>query len=235
MTGLLTEQFEGTAGNSITASNAAYGTVFFSSSADASAVFDSTTVESGNSGRITTTANGSSVLLGRSITATGLLYQRLYGRFDASDGDIILIQVEAGGSVVSQLSWETADNTWDLKDAFTSVASTTAPTPTGTLYRVETEIDVSAGTQALRLYVGSNVHGTSPDETISGAFSGAQPDTMLHGIAASRSNVDMYLDAVRASDSDWIGTAQQPGALYAYVSGAWQHARRYRYDGSAWS
>lgn len=87
-------------------------------------------------------------------------------------------------------------------------------TSTGTYHgtRPRLEWDVVGTTQTLRIFSGANLHGTTPDETITGAFTSAAATRFAAGFfGAWGAAASIAFDAVRVSDSS------NPGPLVSNV------------------
>lgn len=82
--------------------------------------------------------------------------------------------------------------------------------PLNAWFRVETKLDFTSGTgiQTARLFLGSNVHGTTPDETLTANLAGSYTDYVEDGILTNPNlKVNVGIDEA-ANGTDWLGPIQ---------------------------
>lgn len=96
------------------------------------------------------------------------------------------------------------------------VQTGTASIPDGTNCRIEGFVDHTNSRLVYNLYIGSNLEGSTPDETWDSGASGVTlGDTstaeMRVGPANSASACTIYSDAIGVSTANWIGSAIQTG------------------------
>jgi hypothetical protein len=89
------------------------------------------------------------------------------------------------------------------------VATSTVLIPAGSWFRLEWKVDTAVPQQSCQIYVGANVDGTVPDQTITGACGVNAIDAFSVGIprslTANAAGYDIYLDAVQIDDTDFPG------------------------------
>lgn len=195
------ESFDGGAvGADITAANTGFTDVLYNTSANGSATFDSALIAAGQSARLVSDSTGTRISLKRTLpAATATMKRRIYMRVNAAPTRFYFLDVLNGGTDVANVR-RAADGTIEMRDGFVKTAGTTTVVPTGSIVRVEHDIDGTAGTQELRLYL-TDPNAATPDETITGAFSGGSVDTLFCGITASEPSIDITLDEVAADPS----------------------------------
>jgi hypothetical protein len=82
--------------------------------------------------------------------------------------------------------------------------------PVNQWFRVETKLDFTSGSgvQTARLFLGSNVNGTTPDEELTGGLAGTYTDYVEDGILTNPNvKVNVQVDEV-ANGAGWLGPAQ---------------------------
>ena len=90
--------------------------------------------------------------------------------------------------------------------------STSSPLPTGEWVRLEAMYDANQGehgVSVLRLFSGDNVDGTEPDETVTVEHVASPTHAVTTAAFGVLNFVDVTysLDAIEASDTDWVGPA----------------------------
>lgn len=142
-------------------------------------------------------------------TATDIIVPRLYVRFPSipAVGSVDVATLRAGVSLRARLG--IVDGQFVMRNGSTVVWTSTTPVAPAKWHRLEWWTDNTAGEQLLRMFLGDNHHGTSPDES-----SGAQ--TFSPGVAADRMRVGpaqsslttswtAIYDAIVVSDVYWPG------------------------------
>ena len=139
--------------------------------------------------------------------ALGTVYLRAYVRFVTAlpgNNTGIVYWRTAGGTVRARLEVNAA-GTFTIKNGTTAVATSTVATAIDEWCRLEWELVNGTG-QTLRIFVGANVDGATPDETITGTFNtGSDGQQFLMGWAAAVANRTLRLDAVAVDDATWVG------------------------------
>jgi hypothetical protein len=117
------------------------------------------------------------------------------------------LQVTAAGTIRAQVGIG-IDGTLRLRNGTTTVATSTMTIPPNALVRVGWSLDNTAGTQSARIYVGANVHGTTPDETVTGAFNTGTFDRFNFGINDAETEAwDVLFDNVAGNAAQQVGPA----------------------------
>lgn len=117
----------------------------------------------------------------------------------------------SSSTVRAQVRIETT-GTYRLINGSTAVGSSSALPTAGQIDRYEWAVDGDAGTQALYIFKGSNRHGSTPDETLTGAYTNATADNIGCGMLSTL--VTSYVvgsDSVKCTDTPGTligGTAQ---------------------------
>jgi PKD repeat protein len=94
-------------------------------------------------------------------------------------------------------------------------AESVSAVPYGVPIRVEWLLEPltgAVGNQELRLFVGSNIHGSTPDITITGRMAGESVDNIRFGILRSCGGRAVF-DATAVGTQDWIGSVAGPNAF----------------------
>ena len=84
--------------------------------------------------------------------------------------------------------------------------------PLNSWFRVEVELDFTSGTgvQTVQLFLGSNVNGTTPDETLTSTLTGTYTDYIEDGILTNPNvKINVRVDEA-VNGSNWVGPLQQP-------------------------
>jgi hypothetical protein len=96
-----------------------------------------------------------------------------------------------------------------LVDNNTNKTQSRARVPLNSWFRVEVKLDFTSGhgVQTVRLFLGSNVNGRTPSETISGPLTGPYADYIEDGILTNpNTRVNIRIDGARNANG-WIGPA----------------------------
>ncbi len=94
-----------------------------------------------------------------------------------------------------------------LVDNNTNVTVSRSVVPLRAWFRVEAELDFTSGTgvHTVRLFLGGNVNGTTPDETLSGHLTGTYTDYIEDGILTNpNAKINVRVDEA-VNGSAWIG------------------------------
>jgi hypothetical protein len=117
------------------------------------------------------------------------------------------MQVTAAGTIRAQVGIG-PDGTLRLRNGTATVATSNIQLPSNELVRIGWTLDSVAGTQSARIYVGGNIHGTTPDETVTGPFSTGTFDRFNFGVNNSEAEAwDVYFDNVAGNASQVVGPA----------------------------
>lgn len=137
-------------------------------------------------------------------------YDRFYLRFDSLaslSNNVVIAEYSKGLSTLSQLRITTT-GTLQLRDLFTAEATSTALSA-NTWYRIETSVDNDR--MALRIFSGTNLNGTVPNQSYSISLDNAAFNDFDATSIGIQENVNsgwgIYIDEHEASSSSWIGPA----------------------------
>lgn len=115
---------------------------------------------------------GTTYLYNTFSPAKAVLYQRVYFYMaDWTEGTTVM-GVYTGTSIQSNVQVPATVSKFRLRDGTTITATSTMTPAVGQWYRLELKTDYSAGTHALRIFTGANLHGTTADEELSGSLGG---------------------------------------------------------------
>jgi hypothetical protein len=169
----------------------------------------------------TSVASSSYGFLGERVNPQPLIYLRRYYKLDvypAYRTSVLLYKY--GGTGNGQLggthngSFAFGGNSQSHK--FTLVNNNTNSTqsqsvvPLNQWFRVEANLDFTSGTglQTVRLFLGSNLNGTTPNETLTAALTGPYTDYIEDGILTNpNTRVNVEIDEA-ANGADWLGPIQ---------------------------
>lgn len=209
---LLSEGFEvGAQGTNLSTTNTGFDAVV--KVGTATATFDSVNFSSGvRSAKLACPAVADNVQLRHEI---GALVSRRWVRayvtpqtLPAASTVIVTAKESAGGLVRAQVRFNTA-GTLTLRNVTVAVATGTAVVQAGQMFRYEWALDETAGQQRLRIFIGPNIHGTTPDEEITGPLSVGTFDRLEIG-HVSAGIWTTWLDDAGTSDTDWLGPTDTP-------------------------
>jgi hypothetical protein len=156
--------------------------------------------------------------LGKQVKNQSVVYFRRYYRVSTLPGyrtSILLYKYGGGGN--GQLGGThngsfaiggTAQaHKFTLVNNNTNTTKSKATVPTNAWFRVEVAVRFGSngGTQTVRLFLGNNVNGTTPSETLSGPLTGSHTDYIEDGVLTNP-NVDFAVKVDEAADGNtWIG------------------------------
>jgi hypothetical protein len=168
----------------------------------------------------TTVAAGSFGFLGKRVSPSPVLYLRRYHKLDvlpANRTSVLLYKWGGGGN--GQLGGthngsfafggNAQSHRFTLVDNNTNTTVSRRTVPTNQWFRTEVRLDFSGGVgrQTVRLFLGSNVHGTTPDETLTGQVAGTYTDYIEDGILTNPGvRVNVRIDEA-ANGTSWLGPA----------------------------
>lgn len=146
-------------------------------------------------------------------TPAGVLYLRMYCYVPtAATGNVDFAAARGAGNTAARarMGTNSAGTKLIIRDNATTVYTSTASIPTGAWFRVEWRLDSTAGQQQLRLFLGANLHGSTPDED-SGNQSYTQGTVDTFRIGPVNNTLAgawvMHFDAVKADNATWVGSA----------------------------
>ncbi len=214
-----TENFSGAAnGTTITTSNTAFAAVL------GSPTFDSGTAVSRLSAKF---PGGSTMSVQENFTATNVRYFRRYFRMTAlPSATTIIAHARSGTTARAQVRVVITTGKLQLRNGINAVgADSTLSLSADTWYRLEWKVDNTAQTQTLRIFHGTNLHGTTPDEEMVRLFDGGTFDNVLDGQITSATWVT-YEDQFASAPDVWPGPGIVPvetfrDAFASVDTGAW--------------
>jgi hypothetical protein len=216
------ESFEGgVPGAKPTAANTAYDQTIGDSgdgSSNMQVVFDANGYQ-GQCARFFNTAVAASTFgfLGERVGQQPLIYFRRYYKLDVLPmyrTSVLLYKWggtgngQNGGTHNGSLAFGGGDlgHKFTLVNKDTNATTSAAVVPVNQWFRVETQLDfTSGGIQTARLFLGSNVGGTTPNETLTAGLAGTYTDYVEDGILTNPGKlVNVSIDeAVNAAN--WVG------------------------------
>jgi len=158
--------------------------------------------------------------LGRRIGPTKVIYFRRYYRLDAHPAyRTSVLLYKYGGSGNGQLGGthngsfafggSSQSYKFTLVNNNTNTTTSKATVPLNAWLRVEVKLDFTSGTgrQTVRLFLGSNVGGTYPSETLSGPLTGPYADYVEDGILTNPNRyLNVKIDSA-VNGTSWVGPA----------------------------
>lgn len=210
------EGFEGGSnGATITSGN----TNFNGGVVGTTATFDSSTFAHGSlSAKLVTSSN--TCVLQRTFTASNQRTMRKYMKILAlpASGNLVIANTKLSTGVVTAQVRISSGGLLQIRDQTTLVATGTKATGANTWFRFEWQIDGVGATQKLDIYVGANVDGNTPDETISGAYTNGNFDLSNTGPNTSGSYTVWVDDVYEDSALVTIGSANPPaGSIFNFT------------------
>lgn len=151
-------------------------------------------------------------------------YMRRYWKIPVAPGGTDIVTLtrlrDAANATVAELRLNAAGNIVIRNTGGVTVATSAQVYGTNAAFRVVWLIDGPNATQQCKIFSGANFNGTSPDETLNGAWTSTTVTTIKDGIGSGFvAGYTVYLDG--AADDD----AQDPG-IFVASSGAtalWTH------------
>lgn len=215
MASVFTETFEaGTNGVTLSSSNTAF-TDFFGDPAEFT---NAQTIEGTLAADFS--ASGAQCRAGLFPAATGLYFRRFYVYFTAlpaSNSYIGAVALTGQGSQ-ADMRVET-DGRIAIRDGFSAVWTSTVTLAAGEWHRIEWKLDSTGLVQACRLFIGANLHGTTPDdESGDVTFNTGTWDEIRIGNVTSNT-LGVIVDAVADDDADYpapleSGPGPGPGPVF---------------------
>lgn len=152
--------------------------------------------------------SGSQTIYGfKTVTLSGLGGERFYGHMDAAPPAAAFLSTCLSGATLRAGMRINTDRTITLRNNVTAVATSTTALPTGAYWRVDWLIDNANSTQTAHIFIGSNVHGTTPDETISGTYNQGTFDTWRVGHTIGVTSWTLRIDEAEFDDAVAPGPA----------------------------
>lgn len=209
-----TEDFEGGAdGVTVTAP----GTTAFSGLTGSSAMTHSTlrSILGTTSLRILN-PSGTMTLYQTISPARTVSYLRVYW-FPASltTGNANVLMTETGATSQSAIQ-AAAGGVLRLRDGTTTIATSALTIQAGQWYRLELFADYIAGTQTARIFAGANVHGTVPDDTMTGSLTTGTYNRAAIGHSTAVT-YDHFWDCYAEDPSGWIGPIDTSGGVGGHL------------------
>lgn len=142
--------------------------------------------------------------------ARTLAYRRVYWySADMTTGTVVM-SAQTGATTNGSNIQIPASGAIRLRDVTTVVATSSITAVVDQWYRFEQFVDSAAGTHRLRVFTGANLHGTVPDDEISGALTVGTWDRLTLGTNAANT-LDWFWDTYADGTLDWIGPAAVVG------------------------
>lgn len=158
--------------------------------------------------------------LGKRVNTSSVLYLRRYYKLDVLPiyrTSVLLYKWGGGGN--GQLAGthngsfafggSPQSHKFTLVNNNTNATMSKATVPTNAWFRVEVKLDFSGsvGKQTARLFLGGNVQGVTPDETLTGQIAGTYTDYVEDGILTNPNvKLNVRVDEV-ANGTNWLGPA----------------------------
>lgn len=217
-TATFSETFEGgIVGTQPNATNTSYDTTIGDSAdtgGNVSVVFDANGLY-GQCAKFWNTATTGSVwgFLGKNLTPLSGIYLRRYVKIDVQPQyrTSFLLYKYGGisGSHYGSVAIGGSGQSYKfvLVNVDANATTSTTAVPIGAWFRVEVHVDVANSLQTLRIFVGSNLHGTTPDETISAPLPAGTGtvDYIEDGILTSPNlSMNVWMDNA-VNDTTWPG------------------------------
>lgn len=121
-----------------------------------------------------------------------------------------------GTTIVAQIRLN-IDGTLSIRNGTVAVATSITNITPNRFFRLSWHVNAAGTTQALRIYTGTNLHGTTPTETISGVFNAGLPNRMQFGVTGSPvASFVIWVDAIELNYSVDPGPASNTN-LFVYV------------------
>lgn len=117
----------------------------------------------------------------KTFTATGTQYVEFFFKpVTMPSANNYIAQALSSATIRAQLG-VTTGNVFRLRNATTVVTTGTLTITTGQWYRLRWKLDNAGTNQTLEIYTGANLHGSTPDETLSGTYNSGTFDSMNIG------------------------------------------------------
>lgn len=144
--------------------------------------------------------------LRNTITTVTTRYLRTYIECDAyPTGTLVFWNAQSGTATSIASVAMLTTGAVRIRDGATTIATSTSTLALSTTHRLEWAVTIGATpAQTLRLFLGPNRDGTVPDETISGAITGASFDRWQFG-SSSAFSWTYWVGRIRADDTSWVG------------------------------
>lgn len=204
-----TENYDSsTDGTTVSTSTTTYGQVGIGGTA--TLTHSSTRSRTGLSMKATGSTAGDNAV-GRDIFSAGLVSNR-WRRFyflssTIGTSDLIICGAFSTNATTRARLKLNIAGTFTIQNGVTAVGTSTTVLSADTWCRLEWELNGGAGTQTLRIFVGANVEGTTPDETVGPfTFNAGTFDRQMDGmVVAPTAAKTIYIDNVAGDDATWLG------------------------------
>ncbi|HLR83956.1 MAG TPA: hypothetical protein VK059_03350, partial [Nocardioidaceae bacterium] len=153
------------------------------------------------------TANGTQCMAS-TLTSEPVIYRRFYMWIDAiPTSNSFIAQAVESDSNRAQIRIE-PDGSLAVRNAFVKVWTSTAPIPTQEWLRVEWKLDSTNQLQACRLFLGPNLHGTTPNDKSGDVTfdSGAFDQLNIGNVTAN--TLGLLVDDIEDDNADWPAPAE---------------------------
>ncbi len=204
MSTVFSESFEGGGnGAALTAVNTAYN-----SFTNGTPVFDTGTFVGGATSAKFAPTLGSSLTI-KQVYAGSVTHRfiRRYFRLNALPGAgtvNTLLRTRLSSTSTGQVVVGSS-GTIQIRDVNTTVATSTNAVAVNTWFRIEWEVNgTGTATQNCRLFLGANFNGTTPDETLTGAYTSGAFDRTEEGIGGASSGA-LWMDEAVDDNATWPG------------------------------
>lgn len=158
------------------------------------------------------------------VTATNKWRMRWFQQLPvAAPGANASCAVARSGTTVRAQVRVESSGTYRLVNGSTAVGSSSDSITADVMDRLEWAVDGDAGTQELHIFRGSNRHGSTPDQTLSGTYTNATADNIGTGWFNNVTNYVVGQDSVRCTDTPGTligGTAQDATVAAPRVAAA---------------
>ncbi len=221
MASVFAEDFEtGPNGAAVTNANTGYTNV------TGTAAFDNSTLVSGSlSAKLSpggTAATLKQVFPSSPTGETHRFFRRYFrvNALPAGAGNIVLMRARDSTSTTKAQVIMNPAGTITVRDGNTTVGTTTSVVALNAWFRVEWELDAATtSTQTLKLFLGSNFSGSTPDETLaSKSYTQGAFDRVEDGVGNNGYSGSLWIDAADDDNATWPGPAA--GANQAPVAAA---------------
>jgi len=144
-------------------------------------------------------------------------YLRSYFKIDTAVTSLLFIGMSGTGAGTIQ-DWGvkiSSSGKIQLMSGSTTISTSTTSIAINTVFRMEVHVDYSTTSVTVRIFVGGNSEGSTPDETISytgQTMGSATADIAIRIGASNVATYNLWSDAVRFDTANWIGAANPPAA-----------------------
>jgi len=233
MASIFSEPFDTVPGGvAVSTANTVFDLVSISGS---SAFVGATGTLKNNGARIDASAAGVS---GRaSWTAVTSNYHRLYLRLSSyPSANMGIMSIRSAVTVRANIQLSPSGIV-RVRDGLVLSASSTNVLPLNQWVRLEWFWDSAGGTQAVRIYIGANLHSPSTyTELVMASVSSGSADNSTVGVLDGITIPNFQIDEYAVDDGTWVGPVMLStnSWLKHAVSGSWQNATAHNLSGGSW-